>query len=104
MADKKRPDDPRRTRESSVAATEPRPAGAASPDESKRTEVAKKKTQACQVFEDEVFWANVVASLRKSTIAKVLSPLIRDELRKMVKEKGIDPDDAWTEAQATIDK
>jgi hypothetical protein len=54
-----------------------------------------KKTKTCQVFEDEAYWLSLLAAFRKTSIAKVLSPLIREDVRKMLREEGTDPDAAW---------
>lgn len=49
------------------------------------------------LYSDEIYWASLVATLTGATVAKVISPLVRDALRKVVKGYGIDPDEAWAE-------
>jgi hypothetical protein len=57
------------------------------------------KTKTAQMYEDIIFWASLAAGFQRSTIAKVLDPIIREPLRKILRDKGVDPDQAWAEAQ-----
>lgn len=52
------------------------------------------------LFADEAFWAGLIGAYKGCGVAKVLSPIIRDELRRMVEELGMDPDRAWAKRQA----
>jgi hypothetical protein len=81
-------------------AKEPRRDAAATGADAQRA----KNTKTCQMYEDVIFWASVLASFNKSTIAKVIDPIVRDRLKELVREKGVDPDAAWAEAQEVLEK
>lgn len=51
------------------------------------------------LFSDEIYWASLVATLTGATVAKVMSPFVRERLRTAVKAHGIDPDKAWADYQ-----
>jgi hypothetical protein len=57
------------------------------------------KTKTAQMFDDIIFWASLMAGFQRSTIAKVLDPLVRESLREMLREKGVNPDQAWADAR-----
>jgi hypothetical protein len=61
-----------------------------------KTEPAK-TLKTVGIFADEAHWASLLGAYRGHGIAKVLRPLIREALRKGVKEIGIDPDEAWAD-------
>lgn len=54
---------------------------------------AKVKTAA--LLAEETYWAGLAAKLTGTTVAKLLSPMIRQQLRAILKRQGIDPDQAW---------
>lgn len=45
---------------------------------------------------DEARWAMLESRFGESSIAELLSPLIRGKLRAMLKARGVDPDAALT--------
>ena len=57
------------------------------------------ETQVCRLFAQDVFLAQVLATLQRTTVARVVSPIIRDTLRTAVAEHGIDPGPAWENAR-----
>lgn len=68
-----------------------------------RTEMPKRprpRTKTVQVFVDELFWAKLVGAFRDKSIAAILSPLIRERVRAMLREHGVDPDAAFERAKA----
>ena len=64
---------------------------------------ANRPVKTTVLFTDEVYWATVLAKLTGSTVAKVMSPLVRNRLRRELKTRGIDPDVALAEASRNGD-
>lgn len=58
------------------------------------------KVRTAALLEEETYWAGVAAKLTQTTVAKLLSPMIRKTLRAILKENGIDPDAAWAKVEA----
>jgi hypothetical protein len=60
------------------------------------------KGRTVQLFADEAYWASLVSTAKQTTLAKVVSPMIREHLRKMVAELGMDPDEVWAKAERNL--
>jgi hypothetical protein len=59
----------------------------------------KVKAATCQLFADVVYWANVLASLRRKSVARTVDPVLRKFLREEIEAAGLDPDEIWKKAQ-----
>ena len=63
------------------------------------TKPTERTTIGMRLYEEEAYWASILSKLTGGTIAAVLSPLIREPLRKALQAHEIDPDRMWSRAQ-----